>query len=121
MGTTLRARARVQINLPVSQVFDIKQVANFPDIVFPILWFEEGIYELPDEITDLMSFATTVPPKVRLGILIGLFTLGAFLFLLALFCLIRSSNRQSTLHLEGSNYLATAQFDLTKKKTKESK
>lgn len=41
MGTTLRATARVQINLAVSQVIDIKQVATFPDIVFPILWFED--------------------------------------------------------------------------------
>lgn len=41
MGTTLRARARVQINLAVSQVSDIKQVASFPDIVFPIMWFED--------------------------------------------------------------------------------
>lgn len=41
MGTTLRATARVQINLAVSQVVDIKQVATFPDIVFPILWFED--------------------------------------------------------------------------------
>lgn len=41
MGTTLRARARIQINLAVSQVRDIKQVASFPDIVFPIMWFED--------------------------------------------------------------------------------
>lgn len=41
MGVALRARARVQINLAVSQVLDIKQVANFPDIVFPIMWFED--------------------------------------------------------------------------------
>jgi hypothetical protein len=25
----------------VSQVVDIKQVATFPDIVFPIMWFED--------------------------------------------------------------------------------
>lgn len=41
MGTALRARARIQINLAVSQVRDIKQVASFPDIVFPIIWFED--------------------------------------------------------------------------------
>ena len=41
MGTTLRARARIQINLAVSQVTDIKQVASFPDIIFPIIWFED--------------------------------------------------------------------------------
>lgn len=41
MGSALRARARIQINLAVSQVVDIKQVATFPDIVFPIMWFED--------------------------------------------------------------------------------
>jgi len=41
MGTAMKARARVQVNLAVSQVRDIKQVASFPDIVFPIMWFED--------------------------------------------------------------------------------
>lgn len=41
MGVALRAKARIQINLAVSQVVDIKQVATFPDIVFPIMWFED--------------------------------------------------------------------------------
>jgi len=41
MGTAMKARARIQINLAVSQVRDIKQVASFPDIVFPIMWFED--------------------------------------------------------------------------------
>lgn len=121
MGTSLRARARVQINLAVSQVVDIKQVANFPDIIFPILWFEEGIDGLPNEITDLMRVASTIPPKARLGLMILLFALGGLLFVIAVFCLIRRSHRQSTLHLEGSNYLATAQVDLAKKKAKENK
>lgn len=44
MGTAMRAKARIQINLAVSQVVDIKQVATFPDIVFPIMWFEEVEY-----------------------------------------------------------------------------
>lgn len=41
MGVALQAKARIQINLAVSQVVDIKQVANFPDIIFPIMWFED--------------------------------------------------------------------------------
>lgn len=46
MGTAMKARARIQINLAVSQVRDIKQVASFPDIVFPIMWFEDvSIYD----------------------------------------------------------------------------
>lgn len=112
-------RARIQINLAVSQVFDIKQVANFPDIIFPILWFEEGIDSLPDEVTDLMRFAEQVPPKIRVGLIVGLCALGVVLLLLSTFCLIRNSHRQSTLHLEGSNYLATAQVDMNKKQNKD--
>lgn len=115
MGTTIRARARVQINLAVSQVVDIKQVANFPDIVFPIIWFEEGINGLPDEIVNLMRVATTVPDKARSGLMIALFALGSLLFVASVFCLVRKSHRQSTLHLDGSNYLATAHIDQQKK------
>lgn len=118
MGTALRARARIQINLAVSQVVDIKQVANFPDIVFPILWFEEGIDGLPDEVTDLMKLATTVPPKARSILMVALFALGTVLLIVAVTCLVRSSHRQSTLHLDGSNFLATASVDQAKKKAK---
>lgn len=118
MGTALRARARIQINLAVSQVVDIKQVANFPDIVFPILWFEEGIDGLPDEITDLMTLASTLPPKAKVGLMIILYVVGAVLLVMAVTCLVRSSHRQSTLHLESSNYLATASIDQAKQKSK---
>lgn len=115
MGTSLRARARVQINLAVSQVIDIKQVANFPDIIFPILWFEEGIDGLPEEITSLMLLATQVPPKARSTLMLVLFIVGALLLVIAVTCLVRRSHRQSTLHL-GSNYLATSAVDQAKKK-----
>ncbi|KAJ8706232.1 hypothetical protein PYW08_010858 [Mythimna loreyi] len=101
MGIAMRARARIQINLAVSQVIDIKQVANFPDIVFPILWFEEGIDELPEQVTSLLRLATQVPPIARNSLSYGLSALGILLILLAVTCLIRSSHRQSTLRLEG--------------------
>ncbi|KAL7023729.1 hypothetical protein ACKWTF_012754 [Chironomus riparius] len=118
MGTTLRARARVQINLAVSQVQDIKQVANFPDIVFPILWFEEGVEGLPDEVVNLMRIATTVPDKARTALMIALFALGILLFIVSVTCLVRKSHRQNTLHLDGTNYLATQHIDQQKKKAK---
>lgn len=118
MGTALRARARIQINLAVSQVVDIKQVATFPDIVFPILWFEEGIEGLPDQITNLMQLATNLAPQAQAYGSIGMFALGILLFIMSVFCLIRNSHRQSTLHLESSNYLATASVDQAKKKAK---
>uniref|UniRef100_A0A336MNJ0 Scavenger receptor class B member 1 n=2 Tax=Culicoides sonorensis TaxID=179676 RepID=A0A336MNJ0_CULSO len=118
MGTALRGRARIQINLAVSQVVDIKQVATFPDIVFPILWFEEGIDGLPDQITNLMQLATNVAPQAQAYGSIGMFVIGLLLFIMSVYCLIRNSHRQSTLHLESSNYLATASVDQAKKKAK---
>lgn len=53
-----------------------------------------------------MSLATTVPPVARLALLYVLFIVGALLFLLALFCLIRNSGRQETLSLEGTAHYA---------------
>lgn len=114
MGTTLRARARVQINLAVSHVDDIKQVANFPDIIFPILWFEEGVNSLPDEVLKLMKLATTVPEKAQTGLMLFLFSVGSLLFVISVACLIRKSHRQNTLHLDGTNYLATQHIDQQK-------
>lgn len=114
MGTTLRARARVQINLAVSHVDDIKQVANFPDIIFPILWFEEGVNGLPEEVTHLMRLATEIPDKAQKGLMIFFFSVGTLLLLISVSCLIRKSHRQNTLHLDGTNYLATQHIDQQK-------
>lgn len=99
MGSAMSARARIQINLAVSQVVDIKQVATFPDIVFPIMWFEEGLESLPPEMTGLMKLATTVPPIARIVITIALFFIGAILLIIAIWRLVRGANRLSSLHL----------------------
>ncbi|KAK6645191.1 hypothetical protein RUM43_001467 [Polyplax serrata] len=104
MGVALRAKARIQINLAVSQVVDIKQVATFPDIVFPIMWFEDGIEELPSQVTDLLSLATKAPPVAKSAISYTLFVLGTLLFVLSLTCIIRSSSRQESLNLEGTSH-----------------
>ncbi|KAE8749396.1 hypothetical protein FOCC_FOCC003910 [Frankliniella occidentalis] len=106
MGTALGARARVQINLAVSQVVDIKQVATFPDIVFPIMWFEDGIDGLPEEVTGLLALAQNVPPVARSVLMYGLFAVGGLLLILAVGCLVRSSGRQETLNLEGTQHYA---------------
>ncbi|XP_025422540.1 scavenger receptor class B member 1 isoform X2 [Sipha flava] len=102
MGVAMRARARVQINLAVSQVVDIKQVATFPDIVFPIMWFEEGIDELPDSVIQLLKLATQTPPVAKAALQYALFCSGVILLLLALGCLVRNSHRQETMSLEGT-------------------
>ncbi|XP_043498614.1 scavenger receptor class B member 1 [Polistes fuscatus] len=99
MGTALRARARIQINLAVSQVRDIKQVASFPDIIFPIMWFEDVIDELPPEMRSLLKMAVDLPPIVRAALSGGLAVLGVIILIGALCCLARAAKRQEKLHL----------------------
>lgn len=99
MGAAMAARARLQINLAVSQVIDIKQVATFPDIVFPIMWFEEGINDLPPEVTDLMNLATTVPPIAHIALTAILLVIGALLLIIAVWRIVRGAHRLSSLHL----------------------
>ncbi|XP_060534332.1 scavenger receptor class B member 1 isoform X2 [Cylas formicarius] len=99
MGTALSAKARVQINLAVSQVIDIKQVATFPDIIFPVMWFEEGLDGLPEEMTGLMRLATSVPPVAHAALSGVLFALGALMLLVAIWRLVRGANRLSSLQL----------------------
>ena len=42
------ASARMQVNLMLSKVDDIKQVAGLREMAFPLFWFESGI-DLPEE------------------------------------------------------------------------
>lgn len=65
------------MNLKVEQQSDIAVVANFPDIVFPIMWLEEGVEELTPPIRRLIYLATTfadiaVPCLTYGMILVGL-------------------------------------------------
>ncbi|XKL65381.1 hypothetical protein PGB90_008801 [Kerria lacca] len=115
MGITLKAKARLQINLAVSQVVDIKQVATFPDIIFPIIWFEEGIERLPNNATDLLKLATETPPVAKVALTYTLFIIGSILLVVSVFCLVRSSNRQEKMNLEGTAHY-TANDEANKKK-----
>lgn len=80
LGVPLEGKVRVQLNLKVEHQPDIKAVSSFPDIVFPIMWLEEGIDELTPAIQRWVYFATTFAdvavPCITYGLIfIGLITL----------------------------------------------
>lgn len=82
LGIPLEGKVRLQLNLKVERQSDISVVENFPDIVFPIMWLEEGIEELPPSIKRWVYLATTFAdvavPCVTYGfILVGLITIIA--------------------------------------------
>lgn len=73
----VEAKVRVQLNLKVEQQHNIAVVSNFSDIVFPIMWIEEGIEELTPPIRRWIYLATTFAdiavPCITYGmILVGL-------------------------------------------------
>ncbi|XP_076379338.1 scavenger receptor class B member debris buster isoform X1 [Megalopta genalis] len=59
LGVPLEGKVRVQLNLKVEHQPNIGVVSRFPDIVFPIMWLEEGIEELTPPIRRWIYLATT--------------------------------------------------------------
>lgn len=77
LGVPIEGKVRVQLNLKVERQPNVAVVANFPDIVFPIMWLEEGMEELTPSIRRWIYLATTfadisVPCLTYGMILVGL-------------------------------------------------
>ncbi|XP_078035478.1 scavenger receptor class B member debris buster [Augochlora pura] len=59
LGVPLEGKVRLQLNLKVEHQPNIGVVSRFPDIVFPIMWLEEGVEELTPPIRRWIYLATT--------------------------------------------------------------
>lgn len=82
LGVTMEAKVRIQLNLKVDHAPYIYSVHTFPEIVFPIIWLEEGVDELTPEIHRWVYIATTaadfIIPSVEYSfIVVGALTLAA--------------------------------------------
>ncbi|XP_042228429.1 lysosome membrane protein 2-like [Homarus americanus] len=78
-GSPLRAQARLQINIAIPHVPEVKPAARLREIIFPVLWFEDGVSELPANIVELLQFAENVPAVVKSSLLMAFFIIGAIL------------------------------------------
>ena len=66
MGTALRAQARSQINIQMNKVDDVPAARGVRDIVFPFVWFSDGIETIDDATTiGLLHSAIHTPEKAR--------------------------------------------------------
>ncbi|VVC36119.1 CD36 family [Cinara cedri] len=73
LGVPLEARVKVQLNLKVEQS-TIYPTSDFRSITFPIMWLEEGVGDLPDNIRRWVYMATTFADAA-----VPLFTYGLIL------------------------------------------
>lgn len=64
-----------------------------------MLFFLQGLDELPPEVTDLMSLAATVPPIAHVALTAILFIIGIVLLIIAVWRIVRGAHRLSSLHL----------------------
>jgi len=71
-GSTLSARARAQINIVVLQNSDFSGLDKVKNTTVPLLWFDEGLDELGDELRSEIAKAVEDPPVYKGYILIGL-------------------------------------------------
>lgn len=78
LGVTLEAKVKVQLNLKVEQT-NIHIVKNFRSIVFPIMWLEEGVAELPPHIHTWVYLSTTVADNVVPYLTYGMIAFGAMI------------------------------------------
>ncbi|XP_063372288.1 scavenger receptor class B member 1 isoform X2 [Cydia amplana] len=64
LGVPLEGFVRVQLNIRVSRAPNIyvNSINKFPNIIFPVMWIEEGIHEVTTPIWRWIYLATTVGP-----------------------------------------------------------
>ena len=74
-GTTLAAKARLQINIALKHMGNYTAMSKINDTILPTLWFEEGIDELGPALVDVIREAVDAPPQYKnylLCILVGI-------------------------------------------------
>ena len=83
-GTTLAAKARLQINIALKSMPHYRAMSKIDDTVLPTLWFEEGIDELGPELVDVIREAVDAPPLYKnyllcilVGIIFALIVIGS--------------------------------------------
>jgi len=110
-GTTLSAKARIQINMKVKRIENFEAMSHIKDTLIPILWFEEGIDELGEDIITVLKGAATDPQEWRqyiLYCLIGLVSTMCLLCVVALAKLL--ANRASVARVERVRQLLGGQL-----------
>ncbi|KAH0550224.1 scavenger receptor class B member 1-like isoform X1 [Cotesia glomerata] len=71
---------RFQINMALQDISSISNVEGFSDLVLPLLWFEIGMYELPESMNNRFILYLNVLPVVQDVAIYALF-LGGIIFL----------------------------------------
>ncbi|CAK1546487.1 unnamed protein product [Leptosia nina] len=83
IGVPLEGQIRVQLNLKVDRAANIRvnNIHKFPDIVFPVMWLQEGIEDVTTPIWRLIYLATAFGPIAAPVISYSLIVAGILLII----------------------------------------
>jgi len=96
MGVGMRASVTTQINLVMQETEHVQQLEGIRDIIFPVLWFQDGLDELSDEETvSLLKMAVHAPETARSIMYPSLFVIGSFMILAVAAFLVRKVVRSN--------------------------
>jgi hypothetical protein len=97
----MSAKARIQINLAIKKSSSFEHLRQINDTVFPILWFEEGIDELGEDIITMLKNAALSPKMYKEYILFCLLGMGGTVMLLLFVAVIKAiANKTSPENVE---------------------
>ncbi|KAK8737266.1 hypothetical protein OTU49_004416, partial [Cherax quadricarinatus] len=80
-GSPLRAQARLQINIAVPHVPEVKPAARLREIIFPVLWFQDGVSGLPEDVIEMLRMAENVPEVTKASLIMAFFIIGVVILL----------------------------------------
>ncbi|XP_033223923.1 scavenger receptor class B member 1-like [Belonocnema kinseyi] len=80
-GSPAELAFRFQINMALQDISSISHVDGFSDIILPLLWFEIGMYELPESLNNRFRLYLNILPLVQDIAIYSLFVGGAIFLL----------------------------------------
>lgn len=78
-GIPIGAEARLQINVQITRTPEIKKAARLQNMIFPVIWFEDGVTEMPNDIVELLQMASNLPEVTKNTMQTIFFVMGSIL------------------------------------------
>ncbi|CAG0919554.1 unnamed protein product [Notodromas monacha] len=79
LGLPLSVQARLQVNIQLQSIWEVKGTRNMRNTTFPILWMESGIEKMPQFVHDKVHQAIEMPEVVEAAATYTLFIVGLVL------------------------------------------
>ena len=81
-GISVRARKRIQVNMPLRRYANLPSLQKVPEVIFPILWMDQSV-DLANQTLDIIYNSVVLPSKVINYICYTLLVLGIWMVIIS--------------------------------------